>query len=210
MKRYRVWEANREIFLYPENWMEPEMRLGMSDLFQSLESDLLQGDVTDDLANKAFLNYLTGLELRARLDVVATYFDQNLTNAGISTLHVLARTYCHPHKYFYRTYTSLAWTPWIAVTPDIDGDHIALAIWKGRLNVFWITWITQTQAPSSSSTGQHPAQLARVQHTDRGHQHRRQIHQAHPAPTPLVRLLPGQMEHSHLLRHQQVPAHRRR
>ena len=152
MKRYRVWEANREIFLYPENWMEPEMRLGMSDLFQSLESDLLQGDVTDDLANKAFLNYLTGLELRARLDVVATYFDQNLTNAGISTLHVLARTYSHPHKYFYRTYTSLAWTPWISVTPDIDGDHIALAIWKGRLNVFWITWITQTQTPSSSST----------------------------------------------------------
>ena len=152
MKRYRVWEANREIFLYPENWMEPEMRLGMSDLFESLESDLLQGDVTGDLATQAFLNYLTGLELRARLDVVATYFDQNLTNAGLSTLHVLARTYSHPHKYFYRTYTSLAWTPWIAVTPDIDGDHIALAIWKGRLNVFWITWITQTQTPSSSSS----------------------------------------------------------
>ena len=152
MKRYRVWEANREIFLYPENWMEPEMRLGMSDLFQSLESDLLQGDVTDDLANQAFLNYLTGLELRARLDVVASYFDQNLTNAGLSTLYVLARTYAHPHKYFYRTYTSLAWTPWIAVTPDIDGDHIALAIWKGRLNVFWVTWITQTQSPASSSS----------------------------------------------------------
>ena len=152
MKRYRVWEANREVFLYPENWMEPEMRLGASDLFQTLESDLLQGDVTDDLANKAFLNYLTGLELRARLDVVASYFDQNLTNAGLSTLHVLARTYAHPHKYFYRTYTSLVWTPWIAVTPDIDGDHIALAIWKGRLNIFWITWITQTQSPTSSSS----------------------------------------------------------
>src|SRR5262249_36296320 len=24
MKRYRVWEANRRIFLFPENWMEPE------------------------------------------------------------------------------------------------------------------------------------------------------------------------------------------
>lgn len=152
MKRYRVWEANREIFLYPENWMEPEMRLGMSDLFQTLESDLLQGDVTDDLANQAFLKYLTGLELRARLDVVATYFDQNLTNAGLSTLHVLARTYSHPHKYFYRTYSSSVWSAWIAVTPDIDGDHIALAIWKGRLNVFWVTWITQTQAPSSTSS----------------------------------------------------------
>jgi SpoVK/Ycf46/Vps4 family AAA+-type ATPase len=26
-KRYRVWDANRKIFLYPENWVEPELRL---------------------------------------------------------------------------------------------------------------------------------------------------------------------------------------
>jgi ATPase family protein associated with various cellular activities (AAA)/ABC toxin-like protein len=26
LKRYRVWDANRKIFLYPENWLEPESR----------------------------------------------------------------------------------------------------------------------------------------------------------------------------------------
>lgn len=26
-KNYRVWHANRRIFLYPENWIEPELRL---------------------------------------------------------------------------------------------------------------------------------------------------------------------------------------
>jgi SpoVK/Ycf46/Vps4 family AAA+-type ATPase len=26
-KRYRVWDANRKIFVYPENWTEPELRL---------------------------------------------------------------------------------------------------------------------------------------------------------------------------------------
>jgi ATPase subunit of ABC transporter with duplicated ATPase domains len=26
-KKYRVWEANRKIFLYPENWVEPDLRL---------------------------------------------------------------------------------------------------------------------------------------------------------------------------------------
>jgi AAA+ superfamily predicted ATPase len=25
-KNYRVWEANRQVFLYPENWIEPELR----------------------------------------------------------------------------------------------------------------------------------------------------------------------------------------
>ena len=24
--RYRVWEANRKVFLYPDNWVEPEPR----------------------------------------------------------------------------------------------------------------------------------------------------------------------------------------
>lgn len=153
MKRYRVWEANREIFLYPENWMEPELRTGMTDLFQALEGELLQGDVTDDLANQAFLNYLTGLEQRARLDVVATYLDQNLTDAGISTLHVLGRTYSHPHKYFYRTYSSGVWSGWEAVSAKIEGDHIALAWWKGRLNLFWVTYIVQAAPPAAPASG---------------------------------------------------------
>src|SRR5436309_14601898 len=26
-KNYRVWDAKRKIFLYPENWIEPELRL---------------------------------------------------------------------------------------------------------------------------------------------------------------------------------------
>jgi len=26
MKNYRVWEANRTVFLYPEDWLEPEVR----------------------------------------------------------------------------------------------------------------------------------------------------------------------------------------
>jgi SpoVK/Ycf46/Vps4 family AAA+-type ATPase len=26
-KNYRVWDANRKIFFYPENWIEPELRL---------------------------------------------------------------------------------------------------------------------------------------------------------------------------------------
>ena len=25
LERYRVWDANRKIFLYPENWIEPEI-----------------------------------------------------------------------------------------------------------------------------------------------------------------------------------------
>lgn len=153
MKRYRVWQANREIFLFPENWMEPELRLDKTDLFQALESALLQGDVTGDLVNDAFFAYLTGLEVRARLDIVAMYLDQNLTNAGISTLHVLGRTYEQAHKYFHRTYSGGTWSGWEPVTLDIESDHIVLVVWRGKLNIFWATFINQTQNPSPPGGG---------------------------------------------------------
>jgi hypothetical protein len=156
MKRYRVWQANREIFLFPENWMVPELRLDKTDLFQALESALLQGDVTSDLVEDAFFAYLSGLEVRSRLDIVATYLDQNLNDAGLSTLYVLGRTYGHPHKYFFRTYSGGTWSGWEPVTVDIEGDHIVLAVWKGRLNIFWVNFIAQPQSPSQPPTDTTP------------------------------------------------------
>ena len=48
MKRYRVWEANRKVFLFPENWLEPELRDDKSPFFKEIESELLQSDITED------------------------------------------------------------------------------------------------------------------------------------------------------------------
>ncbi len=50
MQRYRVWEANRKVFLYPENWLEPELRDNKSSFFKLLEGALLQSGINDELA----------------------------------------------------------------------------------------------------------------------------------------------------------------
>jgi hypothetical protein len=147
MKRYRVWQANREIFLYPENWMQPELRLDKTDLFQTLEGALLQGDVTRDLVEGAFLDYLRGLDERARLDVRAMYLDQDRNDPLASTLHVIARTFFKPYKYFYRTWSDQSWSAWELVTPQIQGNHIVCVVWRGRLNLFWLTFTPSNQPP---------------------------------------------------------------
>ena len=36
MKNYRMWEAARKIFLYPENWIEPELRDDKTEFFKEL------------------------------------------------------------------------------------------------------------------------------------------------------------------------------
>ena len=73
MKRYRVWAGNRKIFLFPENWLEPEFRDDKTHLFTEMEGALLQGDVSNDLVEDAFFNYLKKLDELARLDIVAMY-----------------------------------------------------------------------------------------------------------------------------------------
>ena len=140
MKRYRVWEANRKIFLFPENWLEPEFRDDKTHLYTELEGALLQGDVSSDLVEDAFLSYLKKLDELARLDICAMHIEDDADPAR-RTLHVFGRTYSQPHKYFYRRYAHQMWTPWEPVTAEIEGHHLAPVVWRDRLYLFWVTFM---------------------------------------------------------------------
>jgi hypothetical protein len=155
MKRYRVWEANRKIFLFPENWLEPEFRDDKTHLFSELEGNLLQGDVSSDLVEDAFLNYLKKLDELARLDIVAMHLEDK-ADPTLNTLHVIGRSYNEPHKYFYRRYAHQVWTPWEPVSTEIEGDHLAPVVWRNRLYLFWVTFMDKPDEhahPGSTTTG---------------------------------------------------------
>ena len=62
MSVYRVWQANREVFLFPENWLDPTLRSNKSPFFSDLERTLKQNDLTNDTAENALENYLESLE----------------------------------------------------------------------------------------------------------------------------------------------------
>ena len=91
MKRYRVWQANREVFLWPENWLYPELRDNQSPIFQQMMSSLLQGDITDDAAASAYLDYLTSLEEVAKLEPCGMYYQPGAADTD-ETCYVVART----------------------------------------------------------------------------------------------------------------------
>jgi Neuraminidase-like domain/Salmonella virulence plasmid 28.1kDa A protein len=152
MKRYRVWQANREIFLFPENWLDPEFRDDKTDLFQELEGTLLQGDITNDLAEGALFTYLKKLEAIARLEIVTMCCEEDPLDPDANRLHVIGRSHTQPHNYFYRTFAQEMWTAWQEISTTIDGDHVVAAIWHSRLSVFWLTFIEQAPPDSNSSS----------------------------------------------------------
>ena len=138
MKNYRVWEANRKIFLYPENWIEPELRDDKSPPFQELENELLQNQVTDQLAEEVFLRCLEKFNETAHLEVCGLYQDHFV-------LHVFARTRGEPHIYYYRKRVGQAcWTAWERVDLDIQGDHLIPVVHNGRLYLFWPIFTEKT------------------------------------------------------------------
>src|SRR5262249_32029324 len=66
-----------------------------------------------------------------------------------NTLHVIGRTFSDPRKYFYRRYAHQMWTPWEPVEAEIDGDHVAVVIWRERLSLFWLTFLEKARPMST-------------------------------------------------------------
>nr|WP_315173790.1 neuraminidase-like domain-containing protein [uncultured Flavobacterium sp.] len=152
MKRYRVWEANRKVFLYPENWLEPELRDNKSSFFKELEGEMMQQEITDESAELAFLNYLKKLDDIAKLEMVGMYLEENEQgNQDDDILHIIGRTNGNTRQHYYRRYEYGYWTPWEKISLNIEGDHVFPIIWKKRLFVFWLT-ILEKPAPLQDKT----------------------------------------------------------
>lgn len=140
MRTYRVWEAARKVFLYPENWIEPELRDDKSPFFKALETELAQGDMTDARAEQAVLTYLDQLREVSNLQVVTYYVEkEDFTTAdNIDRIHVFARTAGEPPDYWYRRFEDgTTWTVWEKVGCAPKGVYLAPIVHERALFLFW-------------------------------------------------------------------------
>ncbi len=160
LKNYRVWEANRKVFLYPENWIEPELRDDKSPLFQALERSILEQEIKNENVEAAFADYLEGLDEIARLDVRGVFFENRPPHRMVrqkparlqigpvprsdwdnGTYHVFARTFNAPHVWYYRRLENgRHWTAWEKIEVDIEGDHLVPVIFQRRMHLFWTSF----------------------------------------------------------------------
>ncbi len=159
-KNYRVWEANRKVSLYPENWIAPELRDNKTPYFMELEAELMQNDVTNDSAEKALMGYCAKLDEVARLEVCAMYLEE-FPVPGRSILHVVARTLTGaPRRYFYRQLVDDSiWTPWDRLKldiqgtegPDSSGVQLLPVVWNRLLSLFWLMFARKADPVTSTS-----------------------------------------------------------
>lgn len=137
MKSYRVSEANKRVFITPENLIYPELRADKTPIFKEFESELQQNELTAEHIEKAYLNYIYKLEEVSNLDIRAQCY-------GGSKLHVFGRTKNTPYDYYYRFREDGIWSPWEKINIDIEGDHLLPVVWNNKLYLFWPILLKET------------------------------------------------------------------
>ena len=145
MKNYRVWEANRKVFLYPENYIEPELRDTKSPLFQALEDELMQGEINSVNVTKALSNYLNSFIELSNLEIVGSY--RHAPTAAEDTFYLVSRTKTEPHLYYYRKKVNdQKWFPWQKINLSINSDFVTPVFAFGRLYLFWAEIVENTES----------------------------------------------------------------
>ncbi len=164
MKNYRLWEANRKIFLFPENYADPSLRLNKTHLFKELEEELLHEKISMESADAAYKKYLAGFSELAKLRYAGAYYHSvpsdlipihigNSTSDGVFYVseyifpwenekceyYLFARTSTDPYQYYYRTYNHYigSWGHWIKIDLTIEADELSALIFRGKLYIFW-------------------------------------------------------------------------
>ena len=159
MKNYQVWVANRKVFLYPENWIDGDLREDKTPFFKDLEDRLAEIGNDQEALTEALGDYLKKVTDTSEIDIVGACMQNGGVHAGtIYTLHIIGCTRGEPHAYYYRTYEATPlyggyWSPWEEVPVEIDGASIQPAIFGGHLYILWLQVVQGERQKKTGDSG---------------------------------------------------------
>jgi hypothetical protein len=154
-KNYRVWEANRKVFLWAENYLDPDVRDDKTQLYEEFESAVLQNELDEQAILDAYADYVEGFEVLANLSIAGSYHDID-DGSRTDVLHLIGVTPGDPPTYYYRSVDNLlfgerdedrvtSWGPWQPMDIKIPVRQCSPVVHDGRLHVFWVEIVTTPQ-----------------------------------------------------------------
>lgn len=178
MYSYREWLTNREVFLFPENYIEPELRNDTSPEFANLVNQVRQIDRTDPGAYKTvFKNYFKDFVKTANIEVlsIAEFAPTNPepTNSE-KKFFMVGRTQQDPTEYYYRMVTAqeaqdsenhrclsdLEWGYWQKIGghmhPLLYNDRVPGISPKYVFGKWYLFWLEQEMSSSTTSSSTTP------------------------------------------------------
>ncbi|WP_164058178.1 neuraminidase-like domain-containing protein [Serratia marcescens] len=157
-KDYSSWAGLAQLVYYPENTIDPTLRIGQTGMMDEMLQTLSQGQLNDDTVESAFKTYLTRFEEIANLNVINAYHDSLVETSGKT--YLLSRS--SAGQYYWRSadvslmkdgrLPANAWSEWKKIDIGINatGDLIRPVIFQDRLYLFWLE--SQRYSPGKTAS----------------------------------------------------------
>lgn len=145
-KRYSTWAGVSELVYYPENYVDPTMRIGQTSMMDEMLQTLSQSQLNSDTVEDAFKTYMTRFEEIASLDIISGYHDSVSDQNGIT--YLVGRSAIG--DYYWRSadinkmsdgkLPANAWTEWKKITAAITpvSNLMRPVIFGSRFHIVWV------------------------------------------------------------------------
>lgn len=150
ISEYSVWAGYQMIEEYPENYIDPTLRLIKSEQFQDLEMDLGQSRITPDSVQLALMSYLNKFEIVSNLKIVSGFIDLNeKSDLRHADYFFIGRQNVEPFSHYWRKaaisvkedtdhVSPTAWSEWKAIdVASTPGSLVRAVVLDGRLYAIW-------------------------------------------------------------------------
>ncbi|MCS3409314.1 neuraminidase-like domain-containing protein [Serratia sp. AKBS12] len=148
-KRYSNWAGVSQLVYYPENYIDPTIRVGQTQMMDNLLGQISQGELTQHTVENAVKNYMTQFEQVASLEVISGYHDNVDPYTGLT--YLIGRD-TENRRYYWRkldyskfnklsgTFPANAWSEWKSIDMGVNpiNDWIRPVIWQGKLWAIWV------------------------------------------------------------------------
>ena len=154
--RYSTWAGSSQLLYYPENYLDPTMRVGQTQMMDGMLQDISQSNLNADTLETAFNSYLSQFEQIANLNIVSGYHDNINFDSGL--------TYLIGHssdssEFYWRSvdqsqfnedgkFPANAWSEWkvIQIGVNVVQDWVRPLIFNSRLHIVWVEKEKQTDS----------------------------------------------------------------
>ncbi|MCW7550302.1 neuraminidase-like domain-containing protein [Photorhabdus sp. APURE] len=147
-KRYSTWASITKLIYYPENYIDPTIRIGRTKMMDTLLQSISQSQLNTDTVEDAFMSYLTSFEQVANLEIISAYHDNINSNRGLT--YFIGHSKTEVNQYYWRSvdhnkfndgkFPANAWSEWHKIDCPMNPykETIRPVIFQSRLYLIWL------------------------------------------------------------------------
>lgn len=159
-KRYSTWAGVSELVYYPENYIDPTVRIGQTSMMDTLLQSVSQSSINRDTVEDAYQTYLTSFEQIANLRIISGYHDHVDNDQGLT--YLVGCNDAEEATWYWRSVDhnkikdgitpANAWTEWLPIHCGLNPfDSVVRPVVFN--NYLYIVWLERKETAETGASG---------------------------------------------------------